>query len=147
MRPGGALVGYRLLAVAATGIAAVLVGMLLFGNLNRNLVYYLEPDEAVAVRGDYPDGRRFQLGGLVAEGSVVPTPDGVRFVVSSATGTGGERIPVEFSGAPTQLFGSGIGVVLEGSWRGPVFVSDTMKVKHDENYRPPEDEAAPGSTS
>ncbi|WP_233160137.1 cytochrome c maturation protein CcmE [Pseudonocardia sp. MH-G8] len=44
----GALTRYRLLAVAALGVVAVLVGLLLFGNLNRNLVYYLTPDEAVA---------------------------------------------------------------------------------------------------
>ncbi|GAA2565756.1 cytochrome c maturation protein CcmE [Pseudonocardia hydrocarbonoxydans] len=147
MSPNRVLVRYRLLAVAAAGVAAVLVGMLLFGNLNRNLVYFLQPDEALAQRVDYPEGRRFQLGGLVVADSVVPTPDGVRFVVSSTTGDGGARIPVEFSGAPTQLFGSGIGVVLEGAWRGPAFVSDTMKVKHDENYRPPADEAAAGATS
>jgi cytochrome c-type biogenesis protein CcmE len=129
---------YRLLAMAALGVVAVLVGLLLFGNLNRNLVYYLTPAEALAQRVDYPDGRRFQLGGLVTEGSVAPTPDGVRFLVSS--GPGSASVPVHHRGAPAQLFGAGLGVVLEGSWRGPEFTSDTMKVKHDENYRPPEGE-------
>lgn len=133
----GVLTRYRLLAVAALGVAAVLVGMLLFGNLNRNLVYYLTPAEAVAQRDDYPDGRRFQLGGLVEQGSVLPTTEGVRFLVTSATGPGAAVVPVAHRGAPAQLFGAGIGVVLEGSWRGEEFVSDTMKVKHDENYRPP----------
>ncbi|MHA6631411.1 cytochrome c maturation protein CcmE [Pseudonocardia sichuanensis] len=137
-----ALTRYRMLAVAVLGVVAVLVGLLTFGNLNRNLVYYLEPTEAVAQRTEYADGRRFQLGGLVAEGTVTPTADGVRFVVTSASGRGGTTIPVQFRGAPAQLFGDGIGVVLEGSWRGSEFVSDTMKVKHDENYRPPEGEAS-----
>lgn len=132
---------YRLLAVAALGAVAVLVGLLLFGNLNRNLVYYLTPAEAIAERADYPDGRRFQLGGLVEQGSVTPTADGVRFVVTSGTGPGNAAVPVEYRGAPAQLFGAGIGVVLEGSWRGEEFVSDTMKVKHDETYRPPGGEA------
>lgn len=131
---------YRLLAVAALGALAVLLGTLMFGNLNRNLVYYLEPAEALAQQADYGDGRRFQLGGLVAEGTVTPTADGVRFVVTS--GPGGAMVPVEYRGSPAQLFGAGIGVVLEGSWRGPVFTSDTMKVKHDENYRPPEGESS-----
>ncbi|TQM09878.1 cytochrome c maturation protein CcmE [Pseudonocardia kunmingensis] len=135
------LTRYRMLAAAVLGVVAVLVGLLTFGNLNRNLVYYLEPAEAVTQRVEYADGRRFQLGGLVEEGTVTPTADGVRFVVTSASGHGGTTIPVEHRGAPAQLFGGGIGVVLEGSWRGSEFVSDTMKVKHDENYRPPEDEA------
>lgn len=130
---------YRLLAVAATGVLAVLVGLLLFGNLNGNLVYYLEPGEALAQRATQPEGTRFQLGGLVAADSVVAEPGVVRFEVTSSAGPDGARVPVEFRGAPAQLFGAGVGVVLEGSWQGRVFVSDSMKVKHDENYRPPGD--------
>jgi cytochrome c-type biogenesis protein CcmE len=138
----GPLTRYRLLAIAALGVVAVLVGLLLFGNLNGNLVYYLTPDEAVAQRTEFADGRRFQLGGLIQEDSVVPTPDGVRFVVTSDTRPGGVTVPVDYRGAPAQLFGEGIGVVLEGAWRGEEFAADTMKVKHDENYRPPEGESA-----
>ncbi|MBW0092467.1 cytochrome c maturation protein CcmE [Pseudonocardia sp. KRD-184] len=136
--PRGVVNRYRLLALVALGAVAVLVGMLVFGNLNRNLVYYLTPDEAVARQADYPDGRRFQLGGLVVEGSVATIPQGVSFTVSSDIGPAGVEVPVIFEGAPAQLFGSGIGVVLEGSWRAGTFTSDTMKVKHDENYRPAE---------
>lgn len=133
---------YKLLALVALGAAAVLVGMLMFGNLNRNLVYYLTPDEALAQQADYPDGRRFQLGGLVVDGSVATTPQGVSFTVTSDIGPAGVEVPVTFEGAPAQLFGSDIGVVLEGSWRAGTFTSDTMKVKHDENYRPAEDPAS-----
>ena len=128
---------YRLLAIAAVGLVAVLVGLLLFGNLNQNLVYYLTPQEAITQRADYPDGRRFQLGGLVQQGSVTRTPDGLRFVVTAGIEPGSPAITVVYRGAPVQLFQAGIGVVLEGSWQGEVFVSDTMKVKHDQNYRPP----------
>lgn len=133
---------YRFLGVAGTGVLAVLVGLLLFGNLNGNLVYYLEPDEAVAQRATQPEGTRFQLGGLVADDSVVGSPGLVRFEVTSAAGPDGVRVPVEFRGAPAQLFGAGVGVVLEGSWRGSTFVSDSMKVKHDENYQPPDGQAS-----
>jgi cytochrome c-type biogenesis protein CcmE len=136
----GALTRYRLLAVAALGVVGVLAGLLLFGNLNRNLVYYLTPQEALTQRAEFGD-RRFQLGGLVEEGSVTPTASGVRFVVTSGTGPGAGTVPVDFRGAPAQLFGERIGVVLEGSWRGTEFAADTMKIKHDENYRPPEGEA------
>ncbi len=131
---------YRLLAFSGIGLVAVLIGLLFFGNLNQNLVYYLTPREALAQRSDFPDGRRFQLGGLVEKDTVTRTPDGLRFVVASTTEPGGPSVTVEHHGAPAQLFQAGIGVVLEGSWRGAEFVSDTMKVKHDENYQPP----APG---
>ncbi len=129
---------YRLLAFSGVGLVAVLLGLLFFGNLNQNLVYYLTPDEALEQRADYPDGRRFQLGGFVESGSVTETPDGLRFTVASGSEPGTPSVPVEHHGAPAQLFQSGIGVVLEGAWRGEVFVSDTMKVKHDETYQPPE---------
>ena len=134
---------YRLLAVAAIGVLAVLAGTLVFGNLNGNLVYYLTPAEALAQHADYPDGRRFQLGGLVSKDSVTPTPDGVRFLVTSGTAPGSPTLPVDYRGAPAQLFAAGIGVVVEGSWSGAVFRADTMMVKHDENYRPP----GPGAPS
>lgn len=130
---------YRLLMVAGAGVAAVRVGLLFFGNLNRNLVYFLTPAEAVAQRAEWPDGRRLQIGGLVDPGSVVRTPDGLGFMLAAEAGPGGVTIPVRHTGAPAQLFRSGIGVVLEGVWRDEQFVSDTMIVKHDENYRPPEE--------
>lgn len=130
---------YRLLALAALGAAAVLLGVLFVGNINGNLVYFLTPTEAVAQKADFPDGRRFQLGGLVEDSSVRSTPDGLRFVVESGTGSAAATVPVAYEGAPAQLFRAGIGVVLEGSWNGDTFTADTMMVKHDENYRPPAD--------
>jgi cytochrome c-type biogenesis protein CcmE len=135
---------YRLLAIAAGGVLAVLLGALFFGDLNRNLVYYLTPDEALAQRADFPDGRRLQLGGLVETGSVVQNSKGLQFLVTSGTAAGSPSVPVLYHGAPAQLFAAGIGVVLEGDWQGQVFVSDTMKVKHDENYRPPTQPAQAG---
>jgi cytochrome c-type biogenesis protein CcmE len=129
---------YRLLLVAGFGVAAVLLGLLFFGNLNRNLVYFFTPAEAIAQRAEFDDGRRLQIGGLVEPGSVVRTPQGLRFTLAAGTEPGAATVTVRHTGAPAQLFRSGIGVVLEGSWRGDVFTSDTMLVKHDENYRAPE---------
>lgn len=128
---------YRLLVLPAAGIAAVLVGVLLFGNLNHNLVYYLTPSEALAKRAQFPDGRRFRLGGQVVQGSLAPLADGVRFTITD----GHQSVVVVHHGTPPQLFqqgaSQGIGVVVEGAWAGGRFVSDTMLVKHDETYRPP----------
>ena len=132
-----------MLALAVLGVAAVLLGVLFVGNINGNLVYYLTPTEAVAQKSDFPDGRRFQLGGLVEDGSVRSAPDGLRFVVESGTGSDAATVPVVYEGAPAQLFRAGIGVVLEGSWDGDTFAADTMMVKHDENYSPPADGSAP----
>ncbi|SMD25505.1 cytochrome c maturation protein CcmE [Lentzea albidocapillata] len=133
---------YRLLVLSVAGIVLVLVGLLVFGNLNSNLVYFLTPQEAIGRRADFPDGQRFQLGGLVREGSVDRSEGGLRFVVSSALDATSPSVIVEHTGAPAQLFQAGIGVVIEGTWQDDRFVSDTMIVKHDENYRPPATEGA-----
>ena len=135
---------YRLLAVSGIGVVAVLVGVLLFGNLNGNLVYYLTPNEALAKHADYAEGRRFQLGGFVRPGSERRTADGLAFVVTSEVRPDSAAVVVLHTGPVAQLFQPGIGVVVEGSWRGTEFLSDTMIVKHDENYRPPGPAPQPG---
>jgi cytochrome c-type biogenesis protein CcmE len=126
-------VSWRRLALPMAGVAAVLVGVLVFGNLNDNLVYYLTPGEAMARRADFPEGRRLRVGGLVKAGSVTQAPGRVSFAVTDGTRT----VRVVHTGAPAQLFREGVGVVVEGTWSGSEFWSDTMLVKHDENYRPP----------
>lgn len=123
---------YRAVVLPVVG-AIVVLGGFLVSNLNDNLVYYLTPAEAVADKADYDNGERFRLGGFVEQGSVERTDDGVRFVLVD----GGTNIRVDHTGAPAQLFQSGIGVIVEGTWRSDTFYSDTMIVKHDENYAPP----------
>lgn len=134
---------YRLLVIAGLGVLGVVLGLVFFGNLNGNLVYYLTPKEAIARHAQFPDGRRFQLGGLVEKGSVQHTPQGLAFTLSSGTAPGSPSIPVIDTGTPSQLFQPGIGVVVEGSWQSNVFHADTMIVKHDNRYRPPKNGQAP----
>jgi cytochrome c-type biogenesis protein CcmE len=126
----------RWLVLPGLGVAGVLVGTVLFGNLNRNLVYYLTPSEAVAKRAAFPDGRRFRLGGLVRPGSEVRLADGSG-VAFTVTDTQGASVRVVFHGRPSALFQPGIGVIVEGAWAAGRFDADTMLVKHDETYRPP----------
>lgn len=136
---------YRLLAVAVLGVSLVLLAVLFVGNINGNLVYFFTPDEALAQKADFADGRRLQIGGLVQEDSVESSPGGLRFVVVSGTEPDAASVPVVYGGSPAQLFRPGIGVVLEGSWNGGTFDADTMLVKHDSNYRPPGTSPAPAS--
>lgn len=133
---------YRLLILPIVGAIAVLGGYVVYGNLNNNLVYYLTPAEAIAQRAEFGTGERFRLGGFVQKHSVSRTPSGVTFTVESE----GTEVPVRHSGVPSQLFGPDIGVIVEGSWDASVFESDTLIVKHDENYRPPEENKAKPST-
>jgi cytochrome c-type biogenesis protein CcmE len=114
---------------AALGLAAVLAGFLI-ANIGDDLVYYQTPTE---VRSDPArvDGGRFRLGGQVVPGTVAEDDDGVLFEVTDGQST----VPVDHRGAPQQLFREGIGVVVEGIWDGTTFHSDSMIIKHDEQYR------------
>lgn len=127
----------RYLAVPVGGVAVVLAGVLAFGDLNGSLVYYLTPTEAVVQRADFDAGRRFRLAGAVAPGSVTETGRSVEFTMTDGT----TAVRVAHSGVPPQLFQAGIDVVIEGSWDDEFFRSDTMLIKHDENYYPPERDA------
>lgn len=107
-------------------IVVVLIFLLI--SLNSNLVFFYTPTEVLD--GEVDASRRFRLGGQVASETVVITSDGVSFRVTD----GREAVDVVHVGAPQQLFREGIGVVIEGEWDGRTFHSDTMLVKHDEQY-------------
>jgi cytochrome c-type biogenesis protein CcmE len=106
--------------------------------LSGNLVYYVTPSELLAQQP--PPGERLRLGGRVVPGSVHDASGGVDFVVTDGT----TRMTVVHTGAAPALFRTGIGVVVEGTY-GPdgAFHSDTMLVKHGEEYRPPSSGATP----
>ena len=123
------------------GIAALLVGVLAFGDLGPNLVYYLTPSEAVEQRADFGAERRFRLAGTVADGSVRDAGPATAFTVDD----GATTVAVVHTGEPPELFQTGIQVVVEGAWDGDTFRSDTMLIQHDETYYPPEDDT--GSTA
>ena len=119
------------------GVIALVVAITIFG-LNENLTYYLYPSEAVEQRQDFPDGERFRLAGLVVAGTVSDEGSEIGFEVSD----GGATIPVVLTSTPPPLFGEGVPVLLEGSWDGDRFVSDSALIRHDENYQVPEEGGA-----
>lgn len=111
--------------------AAVLV--LVATSLGGSLTYYLTPQEAVDRRGEFADGERFRLGGLVMAGSLSES-GGVRmFDVTD----GAETIRVQLTGAVPPLFAEDVGVVVEGAWNDSLFEADTALIRHDETYQAP----------
>lgn len=109
--------------------------------LSGSLVYFVTPTELVT--REAPAGERLRLGGLVVPGSVHGESGEIRFVVTDET----TRVTVVHEGGTPALFRSGIGVVLEGTYRSDgVFHSDTMLIKHSEEYRPPAPGDKPATT-
>ncbi len=128
---------YRAFLIPAIGVLAVLVGLIVTFSLNDSFVYYMTPDEAIDARSEFEDGRRFRLSGVVTPGSVEELASGVRFVASDPEGP--ETITVVHTRSAPQLFQENIEVVVEGAWRGDEFYSDFMLIKHDEEYRVPDE--------
>ena len=108
---------------------------LLYGNLDKNIVFFLTPQELLA-KG--VDGYEVpvRLGGQVKPGSVqwdAKTFD-LRFVITDGTG----EIAIRSKGAPPQMFRDGMGVVVEGRYeRSGLFQATNLLVKHSNEYRPP----------
>ena len=113
--------------VVPAALLVAVIGVLVV-TLSSNLVYFNTPTEML---DEGASADRLRLGGQVVDGSVADTPDGVTFLVTD----GRQDVMVTHLGAPQQLFQEGIGVVVEGTWNGAFFASDTMLVKHDEQYR------------
>jgi cytochrome c-type biogenesis protein CcmE len=108
---------------------------LLFGGLEKNVVFFLTPRELLA-KGREGVGVPVRLGGQVKPGSTkwdARTLD-LRFTVTD----GAREIPVQSTGAPPQMFRDGMGVVVEGRF-GPsgVFQATNLMVKHSNEYRAP----------
>ena len=120
------------------GGAIVIVAVfawLLFGGLEKNVVFFLTPKELLA-KGTDGVGVPVRLGGQVKPGSVkwnAQTLD-LRFMVTD----GVREVPVHSTGAPPQMFRDGMGVVVEGRFGSAgVFDATGLMVKHSNEYRPP----------
>ena len=127
------------LALIGGAVAVVGVGVyLMLSAFNDNLVFFYSPMQVQ--NHEAPQGRTFRMGGMVEEGSVKRLSDGVtvRFAITDT----GASIPTEYKGILPDLFKEGKGVVAQGELKNGVFVANEVLAKHDENYMPPEAQAA-----
>ena len=121
--------------VSVLGVAAWLV----LSAFQQNLVFFYSPTDIL--EGKAPQGRNFRIGGMVEMGSIKRQSDGltVGFVVTDTAKT----IPVRYKGILPDLFKEGKGVVAQGKLNSEgLFMADEVLAKHDENYMPPEAQAA-----
>lgn len=123
---------WRLLVVVLVVLAAV--GVLAGTGLSDNVVYYKTTSELVA--DPALQGERLRLGGLVLEGSVGRSAEGVAFVLSD----GVQEVRVVNAGQPRGVFAEGQGALVEGVYGADgVFRSDLLLVKHSNEYRAPDE--------
>jgi len=121
--------------IAGAAVLVAVFAWMLFGGLEKNVVFFLTPKELMA-KGRDGVGVPVRLGGQVKPGSMswdAKTLD-LRFTVTD----GAKEIPVHSTGAPPQMFRDGMGVVVEGKvGQGGVFQATNLMVKHSNEYRAP----------
>jgi cytochrome c-type biogenesis protein CcmE len=120
-----------LVIIFGVGLAAIVA----MKALNENMLFFVSPTDVD--EQSLPAGKRFRLGGLVADGSVTRASDSlaVAFVVTD----GANSVDVTFDGILPDLFREGQGIIAIGELRPDGhFEADEVLAKHDENYMPPE---------
>jgi cytochrome c-type biogenesis protein CcmE len=119
--------------LVAVGTAAALV----LNALNSNIALYVTPSEVAA--GKSPQGNAFRIGGMVKEGTVRRDNLTVHFVVTDMA----KDVAVSYTGILPDLFKEGKGAVVQGRLEADgTFKASEVLAKHDENYMPPQAQAA-----
>jgi cytochrome c-type biogenesis protein CcmE len=122
------------LALAALAVLAV-AGIIAAFALEDTAAYFKAPSDIAA---EHPGaGQTIRLGGLVKDGSVSRSPDGLvlNFTVTDMKAD----TTVSYRGIVPDLFREGQGVIATGSFDASGhFVARELLAKHDENYMPPE---------
>ena len=124
----------RLIMIGGSfAVLAVAAGLVL-NAMQDSIVFFSTP--TMAMEKPAPVGKRFRLGGMVEQGSLVR---GDNLAVSFKVSDGDATLPVTYKGILPDLFREGQGVVAEGALDSAgVFKADTVLAKHDENYMPKE---------
>lgn len=122
------------LAVAAAAVLAV-AGVIAAFALQDTAAYFKAPSDIAAERPS--PGQTIRLGGLVKDGSVNRSADGLvlRFTVTDMKAD----TDVSYRGLVPDLFREGQGVIATGAFDATGrFEAKELLAKHDEKYMPPE---------
>lgn len=115
---------------AVVAVVMVGAGFLIWQGLSDASVYFLTADQATERKASL-GSKRFRLEGTVLTGSVKKQEKQIRFTVYGDKA----KVKIVHRGDQPQLFKEEIPVVAEGSFKGEIFESDTILVKHSETYQ------------
>ena len=133
----GKKVKLRAIFILSIFFSSILIVFLVFKSLEENVVYFKSPTEIKNLTE--LTSKKIRVGGMVKEKSINVNQSEVNFVITDFK----NELIVNYSGSVPNLFEEGKGVVAEGFLKDKSFFSATkILAKHDENYMPPEVEAA-----
>lgn len=123
----------RLTLIGIAGLLLAGATALVLMALEDNIAFFVSPSDLAENRVE--PGKRFRIGGLVVEGSVIRAGEGgeVRFALTDTA----HAVEVVYAGMLPDLFREGQGIVAQGTL-GPdrVFLASEVLAKHDEAYMP-----------
>ena len=136
MTPTRKLRLYKLLAIML--ITSTALGLVIYA-LSSNLNLFYTPTQVV--KREVPANQYIRVGGLVVKNSVKRSTENltVHFLITDTA----KEVEVIYVGILPDLFREGQGIVVEGRLdESNHLVAERVLAKHDENYMPPEAEAA-----
>ena len=125
----------RLKLILVMLLGVFIAGGFAFLAFKENLMLYFTPSEVVA--GKALAGQRFNIGGIVVDGSVIKSTQSVevKFDVTDYEKT----ITISFADILPDLFREGQAIIAKGKLNPDgLFIADEVLAKHDETYMPKE---------
>ena len=133
----GRKVKLRFFFVLLILLTLILSTFLILKSLEENVVYFQSPTE-IKILSEIEE-KKIRIGGMVKINSISMKANEINFIITDFK----NEINVIYSGAVPNLFTEGKGVVAEGYLKDRnFFLASKILAKHDENYMPPEVEAA-----
>ena len=133
----GRKVKLRFIFVLLILLTLILSVFLILKSLEENVVYFQSPTEIKAL--SEINKKKIRVGGMVKVDSISVKSKDVKFIITDFK----NEINIIYSGVVPNLFSEGKGVVAEGYLKDKnFFLATKILAKHDENYMPPEVEAA-----
>lgn len=131
--------GKTILSLWAIIIIAGVLFYILWGGLEKNIVYFVSPTELVE-KGKGAIDNPVRLGGVVAKGSLKDQESVISFDLTDDVNV----ISVITTKTPPEMFQEGIGIVVEGAMRADgKFHADRLMVRHGSEYKPPKEGEMP----
>ena len=133
----GRKVKLRFLFILLILVTLILSVFLILKSLEANVVYFQSPTE-IKILSEI-NKKKIRVGGMVKVDSISMKEKEIKFIITDFK----NEINVIYSGSIPNLFTEGKGVVAEGYLKDKnYFLATKILAKHDENYMPPEVEAA-----
>ena len=118
-------------------LSTILTIFLVIKALEENVVYFKSPTEIKNL--SELENKKIRVGGMVKKSSIRTNDSEINFVITDFK----NELLVSFKGSVPNLFEEGKGVVAEGFLKDRSYLKAVkILAKHDENYMPPEVNAA-----